>query len=268
MPLTNKLKTSHFVRLESETVASSPTISFRGKSIAIVLYVITALLLAASAAGDYLWEKYSIQNHFVERYIDFFYLSKENNLPTLFSVLLLLSVSGLCFLIFKITAQEKGHKGMRVYWLALSLMFIFLGLDEGLQIHDRISHVKPVEAISKESSFFYYGWAVPYAIGVLITGFLFLRFLFSLPLKVRRRFIIAGVIYVTGALGFEFIESWAHVQYGKDGILERTLCTVEETLEMVGAILFIHALLDYIGSSKAWFSFSRPETQPKLSASA
>lgn len=221
-----------------------------------ILYAVTIILTLLSLPCDYMALHYPNEG-LVKKYTDFFYLNNENNLPTLFSVLLLLAASLLCFFIAAID-QPVVIKPMKtkVYWLLLGVAFTFLGLDEGLQIHDMISHVDAVETVSKESSFLYFGWVIPYTIGTVITGLFFLRFLFALPVPVRNRIIIAGVIYVSGALGFEFIESYVHTHSsGENSILGLALCDVEEVMEMVGAILFIHVLLDYIKMSKAEFKF-------------
>ena len=60
-------------------------------------------------------------------------------------------------------------------------------------------------------------------------------------------FVVAGIIYVGGALGVEAVSGlWAE-RHGEDNLVYMTISTVEELMEMIGIIVFIHALLDYTG---------------------
>ena len=86
--------------------------------------------------------------------------------------------------------------------------------------------------------------------GVAVVGAAFVPFLLPLPRPTARRFLLAGAIYVTGAVGLEIL--------GNDMVRERlrhTLqyclsTTVEEGMEMIGVILFIHTLLHYMRGSR------------------
>ena len=257
-----KPKATGFTRIELDSSAPSPVIiRASNKQIITALFSAMCLLIMFSLVADYLLIKYPPashpDNHVVKKYIQFFYLNNEDNLPTLFSVVLLFIAALLNFTIGLVTARDNSKKKQKWYWYTLCAMFLFLGLDEGLQIHDMLGHVGPMETMAKESSLLLYGWVVPYAAGVLVAGFLFLRFVLNLPAKTRNWFIISGTIYVGGALGLELVESWAHVNYGNNNMLERAMYTIEETMEMTGSILFIYALLDYIGLAKASFTIGK-----------
>ncbi len=195
-------------------------------------------------------------------YMNFFYLAREQNLPTLYSTFLLFAASLLNFFIFfiPVTLSKKSAKW---YWFLLGVIFIFLGIDEMLQIHDRLNYFKPLQKLSHGNEFLYYTWVIPYSPAVLVVGLLFIRFVLSLPKVIRNKFLIAAFVYVGGALGFEFPESFVHVNYGMNGvtIAERILYTVEETMEMTGVILFINALLKYIALQKVKFEISNGAVQ-------
>ncbi len=233
-------------------------ITFRTRNIAIVLYLITSCLVLASIYGDYLDLHSDANDKLVAAYMDFFYLGHEQNLPTLFSTCLLFAAAGLNLLIGVAAGNTIARFG-KWYWYALCGIFMFLGLDESLEIHDRLNHFDLIQSFSGTSDFLFYSWVVPYAIGAVVIGLLFLRFVLQLPVAIRNRFFIAGLIYVGGALGFELAESYVHVHSGSNGVsmLERVLYTVEETMEMAGVILFIHALLDYITLIKARFGLRK-----------
>jgi hypothetical protein len=58
--------------------------------------------------------------------------------------------------------------------------------------------------------------------------------------------IISGAVYVFGALGFELFESYFDVRYGGRNWYSLSIQTLQELLEMIGIIILIYALLDYI----------------------
>jgi hypothetical protein len=69
-----------------------------------------------------------------------------------------------------------------------------------------------------------------------------------LDLRTRSRFIIAGLIYVGAALGMEMLEGPIDEHFGTNALPGITAEFVEETLEMLGVILFLNALLQYLAT--------------------
>ena len=170
----------------------------------------------------------------------FFDLNQENNIPTLFSTLLLGSISVLLVLICK---SEK-NKFLKLNWRLLSLIFLFLCFDEFLSIHEML--IGPVGKALDTSGLLFFAWVIPYGILVLLLFFVFLRFLLKLPRKIGIMFITAGFIYVFGALIMELPEGWIAEKYGVDTFWFLIIVIVEEILEMLGLIYFIYALLTYM----------------------
>ena len=70
----------------------------------------------------------------------------------------------------------------------------------------------------------------------------FLRFWLRLESRIRALFFASAVLYVGGALGFELIEIYYIPHYGVD-LGFYMLSTAEESLEMLGVLLFIYALM-------------------------
>ncbi len=95
------------------------------------------------------------------------------------------------------------------------------------------------------SGIFLHPWVIPY--GLLAVGVVaaYARFLSELPDRTRRLVILGGAVYVIGALGCEMAGSWWVDTIGK-GVMSRGLATVEEVLEMSGAIVLAYAFADYI----------------------
>ena len=141
--------------------------------------------------------------------------------------------------------QRLGQSSDRIAtkdWRLLSKIFIFLALDEALQIHEILiipglrHQVHPALAST---------WVVPYAVLALILLWRFRRFLGSISRATASRLLRAGAVYIGGAIGMEMIGSFAvrsnlirlhSPWYG-------AITGLEEALELVGIILLIDALL-------------------------
>lgn len=69
----------------------------------------------------------------------------------------------------------------------------------------------------------------------------------KLPRRSRWLFVLAGALYVGGALGVEALSGRQEWLHGGHTAGYHAVITVEELLEMAGLVVFIFALLDYIG---------------------
>jgi predicted permease len=118
--------------------------------------------------------------------------------------------------------------------------------DEGSSIHELL--MEPMGRLmgNDHPRIFYFTWLVPACIAVALIGLLFIKFLIDLPAKARWGFLLAAAFYLGGAMGFEMISGELASYIGIHNFDFDVLSTIEETLEMSGAILFIYALLSYI----------------------
>jgi hypothetical protein len=193
-----------------------------------------------------------------------FNLGKEANIPTFFSGCILLAASALLFAIYLIEEKARASKN-KIYWLALSILFLFLSLDEASRIHEELMEtVRNYLSNSKTgynnfSGYLQNAWVIPYGIFLFATVAYFLKFVLGLPKTIRNLFFISGFIYVTGALGFEILEGHIEMFYGR-GTLLNICVIIEETMEMCGVITFIYALLLYIVPLKIAFSKNQNKT--------
>lgn len=180
-----------------------------------------------------------------ERWIDLFNLDREINYPSWYSSFTLL----FCAILLGIIAAAKKNQGDRFlsHWKALGFIFLFLSLDEILSIHE-ILIIDDLRKALNLGGFFYFIWVIPGAIFVLLTALAYLKFLRHLPQKTRQLFLLAGSIYVGGALGMEMVCGYYADAVGQRNVIYGLMVSVEEILEMVGVIVFIYALLSYIGS--------------------
>jgi hypothetical protein len=173
--------------------------------------------------------------------VDFFNMDIEANPPTLFSVFLLLLSAAILFIIFKVLYGKK--KKNKFYWLGLSIFFIIIGIDESVSVHERISGL--LEKWLNPSGIFYYGTVIIGLLFIPIIIIFSIVFLKSLPSKIRTWFIIAGTIYISGALGMEMIGGW-YFEIHNYNFIYQVISTIEEVLEMIGIIVFIKTLLQYL----------------------
>jgi hypothetical protein len=171
-----------------------------------------------------------------------FYLDNEFNIPSIFSGLILLTSALTLTYIYYL---EKGSPNAK-YWLVLACGFYFMSLDEVISIHERLNPIAS-SLIHDAGGVFTFAWVVPYIIIVVFFGFFFLRFLLSLPKNSRINFIIAGTIYLFGAIGLEMIGGDYYGAHGtKDTLTYAIFVTIEESCEMFGISFFIYSLLQYI----------------------
>ena len=203
------------------------------RSIRKLLTAVTGGLLVAHSVVQVGIYGFGAKKH----WLDSLNMDRELNLPTLFSSALLLMAA--------LLMRRLGQSSDRIAtqdWLLLSKIFIFLALDEALQIHEILiipglrHQVHPALAST---------WVVPYSVLALILLWRFRRFLGSLSKATALRLLRSGAVYIGGAIGMEMVGSFAvrsslirlhSPWYG-------AITGLEEALELLGIILLIDALL-------------------------
>ncbi len=183
-----------------------------------------------------------ISTYFYGEILKFFDFNNERNLPTYVATINLLISAYLLRLIS--SYESKKSDPYRFHWIILSLIFLFLACDEFFRIHDRLDRS------------YMGGWLKFYIIPVIVIGIYYLYFLKSLPRKIRYKIILAGSLFIAGAIGMEIVGVLIKTNgYNIKSLIYRLSITIEESLEFIGIILFIHALLQYIKIKK--FIFKR-----------
>jgi len=173
-----------------------------------------------------------------------FQLNVEQSIPTYFSALLLLFSAVLLWIIA--VNRKKENNPYARYWKLLSIIFLYLSLDEMVSLHELFNRIN-IEG--NAIGIFYFSWTIVAIPLLVIFLIVFVKFLFHLPLKTRILFIISGILYCIGSLGTEFVGGWFISKYGPDfyeALPYIITVTIEETLEMVGIVVFIYSLLDYL----------------------
>lgn len=181
----------------------------------------------------------------------YFNFDQESNFPSIYSALTL----GFCsYLLAIITTLKRIRKARYVqHWKALSLIFLFLAFDEACSIHELLIPV--LRRTMNAKGVLYFTWVVPAFFLLIVFLIVFRRFIQNLPVKTRTLFILAGAVYVTGALGMELVGGYIADYIGYN-TLYGLASTVEELLEMFGIVIFVNALLSYIQSQSTELHFS------------
>lgn len=213
------------------------------KKVTLALILASVVLTLVSFAGHLLR---SILGEFV-RLIN---VGSELSVPTWYSATLLL----LCSVLFAtITLAKKQHGDRRALlrWGFLSLIFLYLSLDDMLTLHERISStlLQPgLHALGYEpGGFLSYPWVILYAPLVLLFVLVYLRFWLNLPARVRFLFLVAGVLFVGGGFLTEMFNAWYASVYGRGTVFTAAMTHLEELLEMLGPSILVYALLSYLG---------------------
>jgi len=210
------------------------------KTSRILLYIAVALL-GVHLLGQF--TEYFLPDYFSRDFLaELFNLDRELNIPTLYAMCLLL-ISSILLAIIACAKQVRGDCQVR-YWLALSTVFVCLAIDEITSLHERMT--EPLRSVLNTGGLLHYAWIIPGIVFVLLCLFCFRKFLKNLPSKTRQLTLIAGTIFVSGAIGVEAIGGYYASLYGEQNMLYATIAGVEEFLEMLGVIVFIYALLSHI----------------------
>jgi hypothetical protein len=213
-------------------------LKFSPRKIAYRLLAVVAFLLVANLVAVYC--KFVLKQDF--GFTRAFNFDSEANIPSLYSALSMLMSAVILFYIGNLKATEDKSQARR--WKFLAYIFLFLALDEFISIHESLTGITK-QLIGDGNGYFTFAWVVPYA---LLFGVIFIYlapFFFRLPLRMKIQFAIAGSIFLAGALGMEVVAGRYAFLHSTKEFTYALLVALEETLEMVGIIVFNYSLLKY-----------------------
>ncbi len=200
------------------------------------------------------WLNAQNQGQLVSIYFNF---DQEANFPSLYSALTL----GFCsYLLAMITTYKKNVKSKYIqHWQGLSFIFLFLAIDENCSIHELLIPI--LKGVINAKGFLYFPWVIPAFCLVIIFLIVFRKFILALPVKTKFLFLLAGFIYILGALGMELVGGYIADNYGYNTVYG-IASSIEELLEMFGIVIFINALLTYLQSQTSELNFALSFRQP------
>ena len=141
-----------------------------------------------------------------------------------------------------VRAYDEGSAWRR-HWAGLTVIFLLLAYDEASSLHERL--VPIIRQAAHTEGLLYYGWIIPGAVFALVVGLVYLRFVLALPRAVAVSTIVGGALYITGTLGVEAI-SGAYVSTHHDMTGYLLITTIEESLDMLGLIVFGYGLMSLL----------------------
>ncbi len=183
----------------------------------------------------------SSNSYWLYQYGELANINREANIPTWYSTALLLAAAVL-LLIVALSRRQAGQPYLG--WAGLAAIFTYISMDEAGTIHEKLTPI--LQEQLNLTGFFYFGWIIVGIAAVLVVGLIYLPFVWRLPPRTRRWFLLAGALYVGGALFVESIS--ANLWFLNDGTSLRfsAVGTLEEWMEMMGVITLIYAVLEYI----------------------
>lgn len=217
-------------------------IPIESSAIVRVLGVLIVMLVLAHITGSVF--RFVLGHDYVYGLVPLFDLDEEVNIPTYFASFLLLIAAALLGLVA--SSKKRDGDSHATHWVALATIFLYISIDESAGIHELL--IIPVRNAFDLSSFLYFAWIIPGFMFVSVLAWSYRRFLWQLPSQTRRLFLLSALCYLAGALGVEALGGYyiSHPDVGLDTILYTWIILTEETLEMVGVLIFIDALFKYL----------------------
>src|SRR5262249_27325830 len=154
----------------------------------ILIHVLNVPALLFQYVWPWEWSKH---------YIEFFGVSGEGKLSTFYSGVTMLVAAGLLGLI----ATRAPARGVfRAHWVALGVIFTLMAMDEMVQIHELSTRITR-EFFGISGGPLYHAWVIPAMVFLAFMAFAYVPFLLKLPRRSGVLFVVAGTVYVGGALG-------------------------------------------------------------------
>jgi hypothetical protein len=227
------------VSITRDSARDAPVLTFRVQPTqvaSLLRYLITCFVLAHIVVKTVAL----VSGHdYIFGLVPMFDLDAERNLPTLFSALLFV-LSGVLSAVLWVAGRARHTPG--IMWLVLAGVFVFLGVDEFVGLHERLD--RSLQSRFHTSGLLTFAWLVPYGVFASVLGLALIPHLKRIRPAVRNYLVAAGVIYLVGALGLEMVSgAYYQGQHTKQTFLWVVLTTLEELFEMIGLSLLVYALL-------------------------
>lgn len=175
---------------------------------------------------------------------DLINLDGEANLPAWFSGILLFA-GGIATLLVARVARGTEPRNI-VPWTVLAIAFVILSADEIIQLHELTKG--PLRAWREWTGVLMFPWVIWAIPLVLVAGAAFIPFLMRVNRATARRLVIAGSIYVFGAIVMEMVAGPV-IEWRSRGNVYALCFMLEESGEIVGAVLYLRAVLLHLAGS-------------------
>ena len=202
--------------------------------------VVVLTLIVLNLAGQ--WAKFDFGHTMLKGAVPLFYVDNEASAPTWYSSAAL-AVAGVLLATIAIVCFRLRDKH-RWHWATLSALVLGLSLDEVAMIHE--IPIDPMRETFQWGGYLHYAWVIPGIAFVAAVGIIYLRFFLQLPRRTQFLFLLSVFVFVMGAIGVEMVSGAHAYESGEENFKYALIVTVEEFLEMMGVVILIRALLEYI----------------------
>ena len=179
--------------------------------------------------------------------------ANESSVPTLFSSLLLLAAAGLAAAIAAGAGRTSGR------WRLLAVVVALLAIDEGAGIHE--ASVLPLRRLLDADGVLHFTWVVPGALFAVALVPLFRPLVAELSRRQGRLFVAAAGLFFGSAIGLELVEGAIADEHGGGTAGLIPVNTAQETIEMIGATLFLYVLMDRVAPWRGALRIERSEAE-------
>ena len=216
----------------------STTISVRLNAGMVTGLVLAMSLVVLTLGGFRDWYVFSFGTETALEDLRQIALDSEHCLGSYYSALLMVGAA----IMMGINGQAVGPSARwRTHWRLLALVFLLMSIDESVSFHEVL--IDPLRQMFGFSGFLTFAWIVPGAIFVLLFGASYARFMLALEDPLRLYIVLAGAIYVGGALGFEAVSGHFYAVGGSESLPYILAAFVEESLEIAGLTVLVLGLL-------------------------
>jgi hypothetical protein len=234
---------SHLVDDSFDNQEQNIHVCLRAEKVLKVLLCVVAALIITGTTANFITHKVAPSpEHKLAKLMNRFDINYEPSVPAWYSSCALLASSALLALTGMAKMQQRDR--LFKHWLVLSVIFLGLSMDEAARFHEMI-HTAVISQIELDG-ILTFPWVVPAMMFVAAVGICYIPFLRQIDRRTAKLFLAAGAIYVMGAVGMEIIAGPVVEKYGMPSTPHMICEAIEETLEMLGIVVFIYALLDHL----------------------
>lgn len=201
------------------------------------LILIAGILTCLSVLGQV--SKFYLGHPRLFGFVYIFNLGSEGNIPTIFSTIIIFIAALITLFIF---IFNKNNNKKSLYWFLVSTIFLYLAIDEGWSIHERL--ILSLNYLFSDKLPINYFLLIG-GLFVCIIILLFICLSLSLPVMIRKWLYLSIILYIMGIFTLELVSIWYVNGYGGGFILEM-ISTLEEVLEILGIIFFIKTFLKFL----------------------
>jgi len=213
---------------------------FAGRVLRILLIAIAVVLFLHLIMQFLNLVVYHGYNEQVFRLSNRFDLDDESSVPTWLSQFLLLTIAVAAGL----AAWLQKRKQPRFIWSMVAVIALVSSIDEIATIHEHILWILHATFYGNTASTpLHNGWVLVAPFVLLVGGAVIFMLHKYLPRRTFWLLSIAGVVFVSGAMGVDIVTSSLHFS---DFMSQGVLVAIEEGTELIGSALALYAIVDAI----------------------